>query len=32
MASTGLSADYQSLTDEILGRFVARSEQTAVIA
>ena len=28
-SATGLSADYQALADEILGRFVARSQQAA---
>ena len=28
-SATGLSADYQALADEILGRFVTRSQQAA---
>jgi hypothetical protein len=28
-SATGLSVDYQALADEILGRFVARSQQEA---
>jgi hypothetical protein len=28
-SATGLSADYQALADEILGRYVARSQQAA---
>jgi hypothetical protein len=28
-SATGLSADYQALADEILGRFVDRSQQAA---